>query len=119
MFFAAFFGALLLRADHFPFRNWGTWCPSTASPVSDFTGAWPPAAPKGPQFTPMGAWGILAINTALLLSSGVTVTWAHWAAAPRTTGRSLTWACSPPPLLGFTFLGFQAYEYHHATANSV
>ncbi len=27
----------------------------------------------------MGAWGLAAINTLILLTSGVTITWAHWA----------------------------------------
>ncbi len=61
----------------------------------------------------MGAWGIPALNTLLLLSSGVTVTWAHWGMlknnrAQLIIGLIMTIA------LGATFLGFQAYEYGHA-----
>ena len=36
------------------------------------------AGQKGPEFTPMGAWGIPP-STRRCCSSGVTVTWAHWA----------------------------------------
>ena len=40
-----------------------------------FTGHWPSAGPGFEEkFSPMGAWGMPALNTALLLSSGVTVT---------------------------------------------
>jgi cytochrome c oxidase subunit III len=61
----------------------------------------------------MGAWGIPAINTLILLTSGVTVTWAHWGLvkdnrAQLITGLFLTVA------LGITFIGLQAYEYAHA-----
>ena len=56
---------------------------------------------------------IPTINTALLLTSGVTLTWAHHALreGKRTQviqGLLLT------ILLGFTFMGFQAFEYIHA-----
>jgi cytochrome c oxidase subunit 3 len=61
----------------------------------------------------MGAWGIPALNTALLLSSGATVTWAHWGVL-RNNRRQLCLGLAATVLLGCLFLGFQAYEYHHA-----
>jgi hypothetical protein len=48
------------------------------SPYEKFTSAWPSAGPLGDAFTPMHAWGIPALNTMLLLTSGATLTWAHW-----------------------------------------
>src|SRR5215510_1521382 len=73
MFFAGFFGALYwARVQSVPDlssleHNELLW--------PGFTSHWPSAGPGfGEKFTPMGAWGIPAINTLLLLSSGVTVT---------------------------------------------
>src|SRR5919109_1706024 len=78
MFFGAFFGALFwLRVYSVPDlasieHNALVW--------PGFTAHWPNAGPAfAERFTPMAAWGIPAINTLLLLSSGVTVTIAHWA----------------------------------------
>jgi cytochrome c oxidase subunit 3 len=61
----------------------------------------------------MHAWGIPAINTLLLLSSGVTVTWAHWGLLANKRqqliiGLALTVA------LGLLFISLQAYEYAEA-----
>ena len=61
----------------------------------------------------MGAWGIPAINTLLLLSSGVTVTIAHWALKENKRGALIGWLAATIAL-GVTFLGVQAYEYGHA-----
>jgi cytochrome c oxidase subunit 3 len=61
----------------------------------------------------MGPWGIPAINTLLLLSSGVTVTFAHWALKKNSRGPLVMWLLATVAL-GFTFLGFQIYEYYHA-----
>ena len=61
----------------------------------------------------MGAWGIPAINTLLLLSSGVTVTWAHWALKQNKRGQ-LNLGLLLTILLGICFLALQAYEYVHA-----
>ena len=78
-----------------------------------FAGSWPSSGPKGPPFTPMAAWGIPAVNTALLLSSGATVTWAHWGLlGNRRTQLNVGLALTI--LLGTIFLTLQAWEYHHA-----
>jgi cytochrome c oxidase subunit III len=54
-----------------------------------------------------------AINTALLLSSGVTVTWAHHAMIANNR-KQLILGLFLTILLGVIFLGVQAYEYSHA-----
>lgn len=108
MFFAIFFGALFYaRIYSIP------WIGEEELLWPGFEAAWPSAGPKGDAFTPMGAWGIPALNTLILLTSGATVTWAHWGLlkdnrAQLIIGLFLTVA------LGITFLGFQAYEYIHA-----
>ena len=111
MFFAAFFGALFYaRVLSVP------WLGDLEQKLlwPDFSAQWPTAGPAAADpFTPMGAWGIPAFNTLLLLSSGVTVTWAHWALKAGNRGQ-LIWGLVATIALGVTFLGFQAYEYIHA-----
>ena len=119
MFFGAFFGALwwarvhsvpmLGNADHMEFL----W--------PDFKSIWPsvkegmtasPANTVEP-FVTMSPFWLPTINTALLLSSGVTITIAHHAL--RANDRSKTigfmWATVT---LGILFLLCQGYEYAHA-----
>ncbi|MEE8617778.1 MAG: cytochrome c oxidase subunit 3, partial [Nitrosomonadaceae bacterium] len=80
----------------------------------DYAGGWPTSGPYiTDKFTPMDAWGLPAINTALLLSSGVTVTWAHWALKLNKRSQ-LKWGLFLTILLGVLFISFQAYEYGHA-----
>ena len=111
MFFAAFFGALFyMRVLSVPwladFDNKLVW--------PDFTATWPVAGPGLKEnFTPMAAAGIPALNTLLLLSSAVTVTWAHWGLKKNSRGQ-LVLGLALTIILGITFLGFQAYEYGHA-----
>jgi cytochrome c oxidase subunit 3 len=112
MFFAAFFGALfwtrvmsvpdLASLDH----NTYLW--------PGFTGHWPSAGPGFEEkFTPMAAWGLPALNTVLLLSSGVTVTLAHWSLIANNRGKLLLWL-GATIVLGVMFLVCQAIEYGHA-----
>jgi len=110
-FFAAFFGALFYMREIAVPRLAGMDPAFTLYP--GFTDAWPSAGPKGESFTPMSAWGIPAINTALLLSSGVTVTWAHWGLL-KNNRRQLILGLFATVALGFLFLALQGYEYHHA-----
>jgi len=115
MFFAAFFGALFYaRAYSVPWlgdlNNRLLW--------DGFTAQWPTAGPyldanPAYHFTPMGAWGIPAINTLLLLSSGATVTWAHWALKMGKRSQLVS-GLFFTVLLGAIFLGLQVYEYAHA-----
>ena len=113
MFFAAFFGALyyaraittpwLGDLDHKQFL----W--------PDFGAAWPNLGPAGTidAFQTIGPWPIPTINTALLLTSGVTLTIAHHALKDNHRGKLKFWLFLTI-VLGATFLGLQAYEYAHA-----
>ena len=118
MFFAAFFGAL--------FWSRGYSIPTLGSLDNallwpDFNGLWPSvaagatASPAGTvdAFATMGPWPIPTMNTALLLTSGITLTIAHHALIAGHRAKTILWMWITV-LLGITFLGFQGYEYFHA-----
>lgn len=119
-FFAAFFGALFyMRVLSVP--DLAAFDPMY-TPYKDFLGTWPSAGPGGvvlgteyvaAKFTPMGAWGLPAINTALLLTSGATITWAHWGLI-KNNRKQLIIGMALTVALGVAFLICQAMEYHHA-----
>jgi len=116
MFFAVFFGALFyVRQLSIPWLsgegnnffthllNWDT-----------FENTWPTAGPgKHIEFETMSAWGIPALNTAILLSSGVTITLAHHALRAAHRRGLIIWLAATW-MLGALFLSFQAEEYIHA-----
>lgn len=115
MFFAAFFGALYYaRILSVPWLG-GADVSTNELLWNGWEAAWPTNGPGeiGGEFETMGAWGIPAINTLLLLSSGVTVTFAHWALKKGNRGPLVLWLLATV-ILGFTFLGLQMYEYGHA-----
>jgi len=111
MFFAAFFGALFyVRVLSVP----DLASPDQAALWDGFTGQWPTAGPGAKDlFSPMHAWGIPAINTLLLLSSGATVTWAHWGLIANKR-QQLIVGLALTILLGLLFISLQAYEYAEA-----
>jgi cytochrome c oxidase subunit 3 len=112
MFFAAFFGALFyMRVLSVP----GLASGDTMEQIwPGFVAHWPISGPGIEEtFTPMGAWGIPAINTLILLTSGVTVTWAHWA-LKKNNRTQLIAGLVATVALGILFLSLQAYEYVHA-----
>jgi cytochrome c oxidase subunit 3 len=117
MFFAAFFGALFYaRMYSVPWLGGASNNAMTNELLwSGFEAVWPTNGPGdvGGEYTPMGAWGIPAINTLILLSSGVTVTWAHWG-LKKGDRTQLILGLMATVALGFLFLGLQAYEYSHA-----
>ena len=115
MFFAAFFGALFyVRILSVPWLL-GEDASTHQFLWSAFTEAWPTNGPEnvGGEFQTMGPWGIPAINTALLLASGVTITLSHHALKAGDNAKTVLWLWATI-LLGSVFLGFQAYEYIHA-----
>jgi cytochrome c oxidase subunit 3 len=115
VFFGVFFGALFYarqwivpwlagEGDNF-FTNVLLW--------PGFENSWPTAGPAQGPVERMGAWGIPAINTAILLTSGVTITIAHHMLLANRR-RSLVFWLAATFLLGFVFVALQAEEYIHA-----
>lgn len=121
MFFAAFFGALFyVRQIALPWlgglsdakigTNTFLW--------PEFQATWPllinpnPELFKGPKAV-IDAMGLPLLNTALLLTSSVTVTIAHWALKWNNRGL-LNIGLAATIALGATFLYFQGVEYIEA-----
>ena len=118
MFFGAFFTALWwARMNAMPslggVENSLLW--------PDFTAVWPSvqagatASPAGivEPFLTMGPFWLPTINTALLLTSGVTLTIAHHALQEGNRSKTITFMWLTV-ILGIIFLCVQGYEYFHA-----
>jgi cytochrome c oxidase subunit 3 len=115
VFFGAFFGALFyarelvvpwLAGEGKSFFTHQLLWPS-------FENIWPPLGPGQTMVERVGAWGIPALNTAILLSSGVTITIAHHMLRANHRVATALWLAATF-LLGFLFVGLQAREYIHA-----
>jgi heme/copper-type cytochrome/quinol oxidase subunit 3 len=118
MFFGAFFGALYWARLHTLPSLGGL---ENAILWPDFKAVWPSTAagytgsPAGivEPFAVIGPWPLPTLNTALLLSSGVTLTIAHHALIANQRGKTIFWMWITV-ILGASFLGVQSYEYMHA-----
>ena len=111
MFFAGFFGALFYaRTVSMP------WLADLDHKIlwPDYMAEWG-STPAGTieEFARMGPFWIPTINTALLLTSGVTLTISHHALRAGHRGKTAFWLFATI-VLGAVFMGFQAYEYMHA-----
>jgi cytochrome c oxidase subunit 3 len=120
MFFAAFFGALFyVRMYSVP------WLGGAGSEGATHEFLWPNFLADWPLLklpTTYGfgeatdvipAWGVPALNTAILLTSGATVTWAHWGLKTNKRGHLIA-GLALTVLLGVIFVYYQAEEYAHA-----
>ena len=116
MFFAAFFGAMF-------YTRWliVPWLGGEGSNAMthellwpNFQAMWPlTTTPDGRETQAMGAWGLPAINTAILLVSSITLTIAHHALIAGERGKLILFQ-GITVLLGIFFLFLQVEEYIHA-----
>ena len=123
-FFACFFGALFYT--RFLAVEWlsghGDKALTGTLLWPSFEGGWPTNGPaqlgvhgEGSSFTPMGWWPLPAINTAILVTSSWTLTWAHHA-LKEGKQRAMIIGLAATVALGILFLFLQAKEYGHAYA---
>ena len=117
MFFAAFFGALwYARNFSVPWLGGeGMRAMTKILRGDNYEAAWPTDGPGnvGGDFEVIPAFGLPAINTAILLTSGVTITIAHHAI--KSGNRAvLNIFLGLTILLGFLFVYLQAHEYIEA-----
>jgi len=125
MFFAAFFGALFYARTLS-----GPWLGGEGNNLMTNTLLWPDFKFDWPMLiTPgeknavgsefaqpsgvIGAWGVPFYNTLILLTSGLTVTWAHWG-LKKENRKQLIIGLFLTVALGFLFVFMQAEEYIEA-----
>jgi len=119
MFFAVFFGSLwYTRNLSVPWLGGEGFGPGRSTNEflwSSFNAMWPTNGPGevGGDFEPMGTWGLPFLNTMILLSSGVTCTWAHHGLLAKNRDQLIKGLMATVGL-GFLFVSFQAIEYYEA-----
>jgi cytochrome c oxidase subunit III len=120
MFFGAFFGALFYtRLISLPLLGSNSELSMTHLVLwPGFHAIWPLLKNPDPSLyhapaSVMPIWGIPAMNTLILLSSGVTITIAHWAIIKEKRVMMLLSQLATIAL-GVIFLGMQAHEYMEA-----
>jgi len=94
LFFASFFWAFFHRS---------------LAPATEIGSLWPPAGIR--SFNP---FQVPLLNTVVLLSSGVRVTWAHHALIEDNFGQ-ITQGLGVTIMLGVYFTALQAFEYYEAS----
>ncbi len=126
MFFAVFFGTLwYTRNLSVPWLGGeGIGAATKELLWPSFDAVWPTNGPAhlggkivdgkpSGEFESMSAWGLPFLNTLILLSSGVTVTWAHHGLLAQHRGQLIKGLIATVAL-GFLFVICQAIEYHEA-----
>jgi cytochrome c oxidase subunit 3 len=117
MFFLAFFGALYYtRLLAVPWLSGAGYKAATGAYLwPHFPATWPTNGPGnvGGTFQPVAAWGLPAISTVVMLSSSVTLTWAHWGLKENQRLR-LGLGVAATLILGLGFLVLQGVEYMDA-----
>jgi len=126
MFFAVFFGTLwYTRNLSVPWLGGeGTGAATKELLWPTFEATWPTNGPgklggklvdgtPNGEFEPMSAWGLPFLNTLTLLTSGVTVTWAHHGLLAKKRDQLIKGLIATVAL-GFLFVLFQGIEYHEA-----
>jgi cytochrome c oxidase subunit 3 len=101
--------ALFIASEVMFFVAW-FWAFFNASlfPPEQIAGTWPP-----PGIIPFDPWSLPFLNTLILLTSGVTLTWAHHALIEGNKDHVLQ-GLGLTIFLGLVFSGVQGYEYAHA-----
>lgn len=121
MFFGVFFGALwYARNISVPHLGESGLLSGPGRSTHDvlwpaFQAVWPTNGPGklGGDFEPMGAFGLPFLNTLILLTSGVTCTWAHHGLLAKNRDQLIKGLAATIGL-GFLFVAFQASEYYDA-----
>jgi cytochrome c oxidase subunit 3 len=103
------FFATLLRPDALLFPA-GIPLPE---PTGGHSPNWPPKVDRAG--TSFDTWGLPLVNTLILLTSGITFTWAQHALM-QGNRRGLKWGLIITIVLGILFVLCQAYEYMHAAS---
>nr|YP_009645826.1 cytochrome c oxidase subunit III [Myuchelys georgesi]QBX97507.1 cytochrome c oxidase subunit III [Myuchelys georgesi] len=82
---------------------------SSLAPTPELGGHWPPMG-----ITPLNPFEVPLLNTAVLLASGVTITWAHHSMMESNRNQT-TQALLITIILGLYFTALQAMEYYETT----